>query len=49
MIEDDLRLDPLRFRIVAPRAREWTSFQKHRRADAWAIMQGEALDIEYDP
>lgn len=39
----------LAFGIMAPRAPKRTAFQEEGRADAWTIMQAEALDVENHP
>ena len=42
----DLRLAGEGFRVVAPQAAQMASLQKHRGADAGAIVDGVALDVE---
>lgn len=42
----ELRFGVLSFRIVAPEALHGASFEEHSCADARAIVQGKALDVE---
>jgi hypothetical protein len=45
----DLGEGLLRFRVAAPAATQGTALKKHSSSDARAILNGEPLDIEYQP
>ena len=44
--EHQVRLRVLALRVVAPPARQGTAFEKNRGPNAWAIVQGIALDVK---
>ena len=45
--ELQLRENTPPFGIVAPETAKGTSFEEHSRPDAWAIVDGKPLDVEY--
>jgi hypothetical protein len=46
--EAEFRMFLPAFRILAPLTIQWAAFEEHRRADAWAIVYGILLDVEYE-
>ncbi|MDP7612219.1 MAG: hypothetical protein QGH62_07235, partial [Nitrospinaceae bacterium] len=47
--EHQFRIRFERFRVVAPPAVEWTSFENHRRANARPVVDSELLYVEDQP